>query len=75
MGEDSEGGGNIRISIKVLLFMSSIRMLIWPRAIGLFRGADPVEVFGLRLAKRDDVSDRGTLTGGAVGLTPCAEVD
>ena len=46
----------------------------WPRAIGLFRGADPEEGFGLRLAKWDDVADGGTLAGGAVGLAPCAEV-
>ena len=46
----------------------------WPRPIGLFRGADPEEGFGLRLAKWDDVADGGTLAGGAVGLAPCAEV-
>ena len=46
----------------------------WPRAIGLFRGADPEEGFGLRLAKWDDVADGGPLAGGAVSLAPCAEV-
>ena len=46
----------------------------WPRAIGLFRGADPEEGFGLRLAKRDDVADGGALASGAVGLAPCTKV-
>ena len=45
-----------------------------PRAIGLLRGADPEEGFGLRLAKWDDVADGGALAGGTVGLVPCAEV-